>query len=137
MNLLAVDQGPLLECFCLHSIINSHKVVNQQQTQKMVKLANRVLVRENKQVNSVSITILQCFLMAKSFPKAIFYEFQQNLLMCMRLTAQGHLFCAGRSIITSKYNRSVSPYCNARHHKRRSRLTVVSRAASTAERSPQ
>ena len=32
MNLFTVDQGPLLECFCLHNI--NRKGVNQQQTQK-------------------------------------------------------------------------------------------------------
>ena len=29
-----MDQGTLLECFCLHSV--DHKVVNQRKTQKMV-----------------------------------------------------------------------------------------------------
>ena len=44
MNLFTMDQGTLLEYFSLHSI--HHKVVNQKQTQKMVKLANAVIVRE-------------------------------------------------------------------------------------------
>jgi len=32
MNLFAMDQGTLLECFCLHGI--NHKVVSEQQTRK-------------------------------------------------------------------------------------------------------
>ena len=32
MNLFAMDQEILLECFCLHNI--NHKVVSEQQTQK-------------------------------------------------------------------------------------------------------
>ena len=43
MNLFAMDQGTLLENFCLHTI--NHKVVSEQQTKKNGIIGNTVILR--------------------------------------------------------------------------------------------
>ena len=58
MNLFALDLRILLKCSPLHN--GNHKDVNHLQKRKIVREAAL-----NKQVNLVSITILQCFLMAR------------------------------------------------------------------------
>jgi len=64
MNLFAVDQGTLLECFCLHPLATKLLANSKLKKLKYGHLSGTAL---NKQVNLVCLSILQCLLTAKSF----------------------------------------------------------------------